>query len=230
MVGVGNTISLHEVNALARSMLTFASDYGNEREVLSQAQQQLAEDPSSWAYLGPTRATSIIACIPAYVDASGQSVAGAAGAAIARPSLGASGHLDADTIDLAALEEQSRAIDEFEIPEGAVAFDPKPADIATALSDMSLETEAVEEVELPTALLTDAEVEALMAERQPCFVPLEGPCTSSSSSYGAEVYPPADAFSKVVQRRLSNGMRVNYRHSGKALTTSFLFSHHRKNR
>lgn len=55
--------------------------------------------------------------------------AGASGGA-SRPSMGASEHIDADNIDLAELEAQSRQEDYFEIPEGAIAFNPIPAEIA----------------------------------------------------------------------------------------------------
>lgn len=30
------------------------------------------EDPSVWAWPGPTRATAIVACLPAFMDASGE--------------------------------------------------------------------------------------------------------------------------------------------------------------
>ena len=50
-----------------RSLLTFASDYGNEAAVLEDATQH----PEKYGHQGPTRATSIVTCIPAYTDASG---------------------------------------------------------------------------------------------------------------------------------------------------------------
>eukprot|EP00955_Chlamydomonas_euryale_P007458 79036-Chlamydomonas_euryale.AAC.1 len=88
------------MNSLVRSMLTFASDYGREAEVLAEAE---ADDPERWPHLGATRATSIVACMPAYIGADGMSVGGGGGGP-SRASLGAAGHLDADSIDLAALE------------------------------------------------------------------------------------------------------------------------------
>jgi len=156
MSQVAETITLEEINALARqagrlaliftsdfrkhikhiilpvyrSMLTFSSDYGSEGSVLEEAR---GAPSGSYAHLGPTRATSLVACIPAYVDATGTSVSamGAGG----RASLGASGHLDADEIDLAALEEESRALDEFEVPEGATKFELSPSEVAAQLSN-----------------------------------------------------------------------------------------------
>lgn len=197
MVAVADTVTLEEVNALARSMLTFSSDYGHEGEVLAEASAQ----PGQWAYLGPTRATSIVACVPAYMDASGASIS-AGGSAGRGGSLGAAGHLDADAIDLEQLEEQNRQAEEFEVPEGAVKFDPSPAEIAAALSDMSLDCSATEDVELPDRLISAEQLDALVEERKPEFVPVMP---------GGDVYPPPDPHSGVVQRRLSNGIAVNYR-------------------
>lgn len=111
-------------------MLSFASDYGAEAELLELASTQPA---GHYANLGPTRATSLLACIPAYIDATGASVTGSA--AGGRASLGASGHLDADQIDLAALEEEAKALDEFEVPEGATKFELSPSEIAEVLSN-----------------------------------------------------------------------------------------------
>lgn len=51
LVALADTITLEDVNALARSLLTFASDYGREGEVLAEA----AEQPELWAEPGPTR-------------------------------------------------------------------------------------------------------------------------------------------------------------------------------
>ncbi|KAG2437818.1 hypothetical protein HXX76_005438 [Chlamydomonas incerta] len=203
MSAVADTVQLEEVNALARSMLTFASDYGAEEQMLATSAAEGAVDPAHWPYLGPTRCTSIVACIPAYVDASGASVS--AGSAAGRGgSLGAAGHLDADAIDLEALEAQSAQAEEFEVPEGAVKFDPSPAEIAAALSDPNLDCSAAEDVELPERLISEEQVEALVAERRPQYVAVvpEG-----------DAFPPPDPHSGIVQRRLSNGIAINYRYT-----------------
>jgi hypothetical protein len=50
---VADTLTLEEVNAAARSLLTFASDVGREADML-----ELAEQPDQeglWARPGPTR-------------------------------------------------------------------------------------------------------------------------------------------------------------------------------
>lgn len=46
-------ITLEEVNAVARSLLTFASDVGREEEVLALAAQP--DQQGLWARTGPTR-------------------------------------------------------------------------------------------------------------------------------------------------------------------------------
>jgi hypothetical protein len=51
MLAVGDTITLEDVNAVARSFLTFASDYGAEGAVLERA----AGEPGLWAEPGPSR-------------------------------------------------------------------------------------------------------------------------------------------------------------------------------
>lgn len=40
--------------------------------------EEYEADPSSWAWPGPTRATAIVACLPAFMDASGHSTGGGA--------------------------------------------------------------------------------------------------------------------------------------------------------
>jgi hypothetical protein len=80
------------------SMLTFASDYGHEAEVLADAQAR----PGEYAFLGPTRTTSMLVSIPAFVSDKGDAitVAGAAEAmARAGASIGAAGHIDVDKVN-----------------------------------------------------------------------------------------------------------------------------------
>lgn len=101
--------------------------------MLAQAEQE----PGLWAEPGPTRTTSIIACLPAFVDQSGASVSAGSGAGAARASMGASGHIDADNIDLAKLEAESRRQEEYyEIPEGAERFDLETSAIAQVCPGM----------------------------------------------------------------------------------------------
>lgn len=56
---------------------------------------EASAQPGQWAYLGPTRATSIVACVPAYMDASGASIS-AGGSAGRGGSLGAAGEARAN--------------------------------------------------------------------------------------------------------------------------------------
>ena len=52
MVRVSEHITLEEVNALARSLLAFAADYGREEEVLAEA---AGAAPGMYGEPGPTR-------------------------------------------------------------------------------------------------------------------------------------------------------------------------------
>ena len=73
----------------------------------------------------PCSATTVVACIPAYVTPDGAAVCvgSAHGTDPRRAAMGASGHLDADAINLEELEEADRAareLEEMEAPEGAL--------------------------------------------------------------------------------------------------------------
>jgi hypothetical protein len=162
--------------------------------------EEYESDPGSWAWPGPTRATAIVACLPAFMDASGHSTGGAAplqrGASLATTQ-----HVDPAAV--AAMEESGG---EEEVPEGAVRFELDAAAIEAALAESGLEVEAREDVDVPLALLPDEAVEALVAERQPRFVQVEG--AAPPPAPGATAAP---GHGGVVQLRLSNGIRVNYR-------------------
>lgn len=69
-----DTITREEVNAAAASLLSYISHYADSGAAMSAAEA----DPGAWAPPGPTRATSIVACIPAFTDPSGQSTGAAA--------------------------------------------------------------------------------------------------------------------------------------------------------
>lgn len=68
---LSDTITVEGVNALARSILSAISHYGREAELFEEA----GSDPlqNGWAWPGPTWATSVVACLPAFMDASGSS-------------------------------------------------------------------------------------------------------------------------------------------------------------
>jgi hypothetical protein len=81
---------------LCRSLLTFASDYGNEAEPLAAADA----NPSAFTHLGPVRATSVVACLPAYTLPTGEglNMGGGDGAMRGGKAMGAAGHIDADEV------------------------------------------------------------------------------------------------------------------------------------
>ena len=65
-----DTITREEVNSLAATYLSYISHYRAEEELLQAAEQgegDFAIPP------GPVRMTSIVACLPAFTDPSGQS-------------------------------------------------------------------------------------------------------------------------------------------------------------
>lgn len=71
LLEVADSVSLEEVNAIAASVLSYISHYRNEAALL----EQVGPDHVSKGYArpGPSRMTSIVACVPAFMDASGQS-------------------------------------------------------------------------------------------------------------------------------------------------------------
>ena len=71
LLEIANSIDAKEVNAVAASVLSYISHYRNEETLLTEVGSDYAQ--SGYARPGPTRMTSIVACVPAYVDASGQS-------------------------------------------------------------------------------------------------------------------------------------------------------------
>ena len=99
--------------------------------------------------------------------------------------------------------EESDADAAGEVPEGLVRFELTAEEIEAALAEPSLEVEAPEDIDVPDALVPPERVAELLAARKPHFVPVPG-----REAEGA--FPPADPETGIVQRRLSNGVRVNY--------------------
>lgn len=64
---------MEEVNAVARSLLSFVSHYQHEDEAIA----AWSAEPQQWMDWGPTRSTCVVACIPAFTDESGHSTGGA---------------------------------------------------------------------------------------------------------------------------------------------------------
>ena len=71
LLKVADSISLEEVNAIAASVLSYISHYRKEAALL----EEVGPDHVAKGYAkpGPSRMTSIVACVPAFMDASGQS-------------------------------------------------------------------------------------------------------------------------------------------------------------
>ena len=204
-LAVADSVTLEDVNAAAASLLSFASHYGAEADALAAAESL----PEAWTTPpGPTRATAVVACVPAFADPSGLSVG--SGLPMARgASMTTDMHFDkTPPTDAAAVAEalggeDSDADAAGEVPEGLVRFELTAEEIEAALAEPSLEVEAPEDIDVPDALVPPERVAELLAARKPHFVPVPG-----REAEGP--FPPADPETGIVQRRLSNGVRVNY--------------------
>jgi predicted Zn-dependent peptidase len=194
LMALADTITPGEVNGLARSLLSYVSHYRNESALV----KEYEEDPEGWAVPGPTAATSIVACVPAFMDASGHST-GSAAPMQRGASMATTQHVDPASVS--TIEDSG---EDDEPPEGAVRFELDAAAIEDALSEVGLEVEALPDVDVPDALISPEDSEVLLQERKPQFVPLDGPNGTG------DVSPPADPTTGVVRRRLSNGITVNY--------------------
>ena len=205
-------VTLEEVNEYARSILSYIADFGDEASMLTSASDGGASATSSAAAgeeeegryaedMGPTKATSVVTCIPAFVDKHGESLAASGG----QQRGGNLGTVDHDT--LAALVEsgeeleQTDLADDFAPPEDAVEFNLSAGEIARAIADRTAPLEPVKDFEVPDSLIDDARLEALVASQAPSFVPLAGE---------AAVRDAPDDVTGIVQKRLSNGVCVNY--------------------
>ena len=194
LLQLADTITPEEVSAICKSILSFSSHFGDEASLL----QEYQADPSKWATPGPSIATAVVACLPTFMDASGNS-SGAAAPMQRGASLATTQHVD-PSIATAALDDT--ASDE-EPPEGAVRFEIDEDEIREAISEKGLEIEALEDVDVPDSLVSDEDAIALMNRLNPAFVPVD--------AGSPETRPPADPATGVIRRRLSNGIMVNYR-------------------
>uniref|UniRef100_A0A061SA19 Insulinase (Peptidase family m16) family protein isoform 2 n=1 Tax=Tetraselmis sp. GSL018 TaxID=582737 RepID=A0A061SA19_9CHLO len=202
LVRIADSITIEETNAVARSLLSFVSHYGKEDQAAAEAEAS----PEEWMQFGATRATSIVACIPAFMDESGHSTGG--GMPLTRgASLTTTEHVDVSANIDSVSSDEDEDPDAEEVPEGAVRFDITAEDIQQALMEDSVEVEAMEEIDVPDHLVPEEELQRLMLDLRPTFVPLEGPGATG------EVLAPTDPHTGITQRRLSNGITVNYRHT-----------------
>ena len=196
---VVDTIELEEVNSYARSILSYISDFGSEADLVREGEEaRFADD------MGPTRATSIVTCIPAYVDKDGGSIATGGSHARGQNSMGQMDHEELEAImeqggELPVPEDSG---DAFNVPENAVEFNLDATEIADVISEVrSLPLEPVEDFEVPDNLISDKELGELIALSEPAFVPLEGQQRVNSEP---------DPVTGIVQKKLSNGVAVNY--------------------
>jgi len=201
-------VKLEEVNAYARSILSYIACFGDEKGMLGEYQASGTNGSGNDSYamdMGPTRATSIVTCIPAYVDKEGESIS--AGVAQNRgSSVGTIDHEELAKIVAEGGDTEVPAMDEsglgdVDIPDDAIEFSLAKEEIADAIADRSMPLEPVQDFEVPDNLVIDAVLDEMVAEHKPRFVPVEGQ---------TEVQSKPDAITGIVQKRLSNGVAVNY--------------------
>jgi predicted Zn-dependent peptidase len=193
-LAVADSVTLDDVNAAAASLLAFASHYGAEAVPLAAADAL----PDAWSPPGPTRATAVVACVPAFADPTGLSLG--AGPALQRgASMATDMHVDGAPPTLLGDDSDG----DGDVPEGAVRFELTAAEIEAALAEPSLEVDAPDDVDVPDTLVPEEAVAELMGRLQPHFVPIPGRADAATT-------PPPDPDTGIVQRRLSNGVRVNY--------------------
>ena len=114
LLDIADSITPEEVSALSRSVLSFASHYGDEGTLL----KEYEANPNLFAAPGPSIATAIVACIPSFMDASGNS-SGLAAPMPRGASMATTQHMD-PAAATAAMEDSA---DDEEPPEGAIRFE-----------------------------------------------------------------------------------------------------------
>lgn len=85
----------------------------------------------------------------------------------------------------------------------ACRFDITEAAIQGVMSEVH-DLPPVEDAKAPETLIAEEDLQALLAEHKPQFVPVLGREDEGT-------HPPPDAAAGVVQRRLSNGCTLNYK-------------------
>ena len=204
---VVDTIDLEEVNAYARSILSYISNFGSESDLIKESERAASDADGAGAWfaedMGPTRATSIVTCIPAYVDKDGESIAaGHGGGARGQNSMGQMDHEELEAILAQGGEIPGEELDAIDVPDNAEEFKLASVEIAQAISDVRrMPLEPVEDFEVPENLISNEIVEKMVSDLEPSFVPLENQ---------KEVTSVPDPVTGIVQKKLSNGVAVNY--------------------
>jgi hypothetical protein len=119
MLAVRPFATVELVNRIARSMLAFVGAYGREEEMIAHGESH----PTTYHPPGPTRPSSIIACVPAYVQQSGDAIAGGISSRSAA-GMTTGGHLDGEGVDIDAVSQPGADVSDLEleaaVPAGAV--------------------------------------------------------------------------------------------------------------
>lgn len=209
-LALADLVTVEEVNKVARSLLSYVSHFGKDLE----AMEAFQTNPEQWLAWGPSRTTSMVACIPAFTAADGHSTGGGSPAMKRGGGTVTTQHVEPPSASLTELDAgvdeaisglaEGEDPDASQVPDGAVSFEIPKVDITDTIAMDSASLEALPDVDVPEDLLSKETVEQLLAERQPHYVPVAGATTVTTA---------ADPVTGVVQLRLSNGMTVNFRHS-----------------
>ena len=92
------------------------------------------------------------------------------------------------------------------VQDGTVPFTVSCEEIAQVLAEQGGDEDASRDVAVPNHLVSPDDISALVQRTRPCYVLLDG-----SAAPPGWTPPAADCGSGIAQRRLSNGVRVNWR-------------------
>jgi hypothetical protein len=109
MLEVAPHVTPDIVNRIARSMLSFAGAFGREHETLRDADAH----PDCYHPPGPTRPSSITACVPAFVQENGDAVEGGISAS-GGGGMSTGGHLDGDQYDVSAVQQPGEDDEDYD--------------------------------------------------------------------------------------------------------------------
>lgn len=145
MVEAARHVTPEAVNAIARSMFAFVASYGAEEETLAAAEA----DPGAYSSPGPTRPSSITACVPAFVQESGDAIDGGLSAREGAD-LTTGGHLDGSGIDMDAVVQPGAEdpAEEAPPPPGSIRCAPRAFQLAAYKTQKATRTarETIREV------------------------------------------------------------------------------------
>jgi predicted Zn-dependent peptidase len=189
-------VTLNDVNAVARSLFSFISNYGQEKDIIKDFRLNLQKYPYE-----PTRAISIVVCFPAYIDVSGHFIEGRndilhdRGVRLTTPQ-----HIDSETSTASPILQEGN---ETSMNSGLIEFGLSSSEIENAISARHFDIDKFVDIEVPEKLVTDEEIYQKMSISSPNFVPI--------GIYENDPLPDPNPETGVSYRKLANGVLVSYR-------------------